>query len=40
MKPLVSVVMPSYNGGKFIGEAIESVISQTYENWELIIVED
>lgn len=38
--PLVSVIMPSYNGGRFIGEAIESIINQTYENWELIIVED
>lgn len=40
MKPLVSVIMPSYNSEKFIGEAIESVLEQTYENWELIIIED
>lgn len=38
--PLVSVVMPCYNGKKYIGEAIESVINQTYSNWELIIVDD
>lgn len=37
---LVSVIMPCYNGVKFIGEAIESVINQTYKNWELIIVDD
>ena len=40
MKPLVSVVMPAYNGEKYIGEAIESVLNQTYGNLELIIVED
>lgn len=37
---LVSVVMPSYNTAKYIGESIESVINQTYPNWELIIVDD
>ena len=37
---LVSVVMPSYNTEDFIRESIKSVISQTYKNWELIIVDD
>ena len=36
----VSVIMPAYNSEKYIGEAIESVIAQTYKNWELIIVND
>ncbi len=40
MKPLVSVVMPTYNGEKYIEQAIESIISQTYCNWELIIIDD
>lgn len=40
MEPLVSVVMPAYNGEKYIREAIESVLNQTYNNLELIIVED
>lgn len=40
MLPLVSVIMPSYNGGKYIKEAIESVLAQTYENFELLIIED
>ena len=37
---LISVVLPVYNGQKFLAEAIESVINQTYQNWELIIVDD
>jgi glycosyltransferase involved in cell wall biosynthesis len=39
-QPLVSVLMTAYNRDKYIGEAIESVISSTYKNWELIIVDD
>ena len=37
---LVSVIMPSYNCGRFIEESISSVQNQTYQNWELIIVDD
>lgn len=36
----VSVVLPVYNGAQFVGKSIESVLSQTYENIELIIVND
>lgn len=39
-KGLVSVIMPSWNTGMYIAESIRSVIDQTYENWELIIVDD
>lgn len=39
-KPLVSVIMPAYNGEKFIQESIESVLAQTYDKFELIIIED
>lgn len=38
--PLVSVLMTAYNREKYIAEAIESVIASTYQNWELIIVDD
>ena len=37
---LVSVIMPSFNTGRFIAESIESVLAQTYTNWELLIVDD
>ena len=38
--PLFSVLMANYNNGRFIQEAINSVLSQTYSNWEIIIVDD
>ena len=38
--PLVSIIIPTYNRAHFIGETLESVIAQTYENWECIVVDD
>lgn len=40
MKPFFSIVMPVYNVGKYIEKAIESVQSQTFTEWELIVVND
>ena len=39
-QPLVSVIMPTYNHAQFIGEAIDSVLNQTYRNFELIIIDN
>lgn len=38
--PLVSIITPTYNCGKYIKETIESVLDQTFSDWEMIIVDD
>ncbi len=38
--PLVSIIIPTYNRAHLIGETLDSVLGQTYENWECIIVDD
>lgn len=40
MDNLVSIIMPVYNAEKYVAEAIESVIAQNHENWELLIIND
>lgn len=39
-KPFVSVLMPAYNTAHYIAESIQSILAQTCQNWELIIVDD
>ncbi|MDY5684126.1 MAG: glycosyltransferase family 2 protein [Treponema sp.] len=38
--PLVSIITPNYNCERFISQTIESVLAQTYKNWEMLIVDD
>lgn len=40
VSPLISVVLPVYNGGKYIAEALESILSQTFSDYELIVIDD
>ena len=40
MQGLISIITPMYNSGKFIDATIQSVQSQTYQNWEMIIIDD
>ena len=40
MNPLISIIMPVYNTGKYLGEALESIFSQSFLNFELICVDD
>ena len=39
-QPEISIIMPVYNGAKFLKEGLESVKNQTFKNWELIAVDD
>lgn len=39
-RPLFSVLIANYNNGRFLQEAIDSVLAQTYSNWEIILVDD
>lgn len=40
MKPLISIIIPSYNRAKLICETLDSVMEQTYTNWECIVIDD
>ena len=40
MRPLFSILMANYNNGQYLQEAIDSVLEQTYGNWEIILVDD
>ena len=39
-QPLISVIVPCYNQAQYLDECLQSVLEQTYQNWECIIVND
>ena len=38
LQEIVSVIMPAYNAARYLEEAVASVLAQTWQNWELIII--
>ena len=38
--PLVSIIVPIYNGERYLRQCIESIVNQTYQNWELLLIDD
>ncbi len=38
--PIVSVILPAFNGARFLKEAVDSIVNQTFKDWELIVVDD
>ena len=38
--PLISIIIPTYNHANFLGKALESIIHQTYSNWEAIVIDN
>ena len=40
MNDLISIVLPVYNGSQYLRESIDSILAQTYTNWELLILDD
>ena len=40
INPLVTIAIPFYNAEKFLNLAIQSVCNQTYDNWELLLIDD
>ena len=39
-KPKIDIIIPNYNKGNYIDQAIMSVINQTYKNWQLFVIDD
>ena len=40
MNSLVSIITPCFNSEKYVSQAVQSVISQTHQNWELLLIDD
>lgn len=39
-QPLISIIIPVYNGEKYLRPCIESILQQSYQNWELLLIDD
>ena len=39
-EPLITIIVPAYNAQEYISECIDSVLNQTYSQWELLIIDD
>lgn len=40
MNPLISIIVPVYNGDKYLSRCVDSILNQTFQNWELLLVDD
>ena len=40
MRPIISIIVPVYNTEKYLDQCIQSVLAQTYTNWELLLIDD
>lgn len=40
MRPIISIIVPVYNTEKYLDKCIQSVLAQTYTNWELLLIDD
>ena len=40
MKPLISVIIPVYNGEKYLSQTVESVLNQSFDDFELLLIDD
>ena len=39
-QPLISIIIPVYNGEKYLRPCIDSILHQTYQHWELLLIDD
>ena len=39
-EPLVSIIMPAYNAARFIRQSIQSILQQSFQDWELLVTDD
>ena len=40
LSPLISIIMPLYNSAEYLKEAIDSILNQTFQEWELIVINE